>query len=508
MDYPALMDPRTMGILSAAFQGLQASGPQRMPVSLGQVIGQAGQAGLGTYQNAMAEQSRLGLQNLQAQSMMAQMQANARAQQAIDEYAQQVPEKDRARFLANPAEYLKKIGERTKVSPGETVLDGNNVPVYQSAPNAHFADVGGNILPLNPQTGAPMGAGIAKSVTPDAAANLEQRKFEYANPSAYQNAELGIQRGNLGVARANLGIRAAEADPFGMLGIRGSVGGGGGAPAPAPMAPTQNLGAAYNQPAPPPVPGVPQARPQLGNVPIIQQDVHGEDYLKALPQPLADQVKALAEGRMQFPGGFALKSPYWQAMISAVSQYDPSFDAVNFNSRAATRKDFTSGKAANNITAINTAMGHIGTLLDKAEKLKNSDFPAVNTVSNMVLNATGDPRVKEFDVAKGAVANELMRVFRQVGASESEVREWGKTVDAAGSPAQLRGAIKTAVELLHSRLTSLEDQYKKGMGTSGDPLKILNDKAEAIYKKVMGEEDAPTAGTGGLKGPVKWGDLK
>lgn len=47
------LDPATMGLLSAAFAGLQASGPQRTPTSFGQVVGQAGQAGLGTYANTL-----------------------------------------------------------------------------------------------------------------------------------------------------------------------------------------------------------------------------------------------------------------------------------------------------------------------------------------------------------------------------------------------------------------------------------------------------------------------
>ena len=56
--FPALMDPRSMGILAAAFQGLNASGPSRMPVSMGQVIGQAGMAGLGAYQGAAESQRK------------------------------------------------------------------------------------------------------------------------------------------------------------------------------------------------------------------------------------------------------------------------------------------------------------------------------------------------------------------------------------------------------------------------------------------------------------------
>lgn len=57
-DYPALMDPQTMGILSAAFKGLEASGPSMMPRSMGQIIGMGGQAGLGTFQQSMEAQRK------------------------------------------------------------------------------------------------------------------------------------------------------------------------------------------------------------------------------------------------------------------------------------------------------------------------------------------------------------------------------------------------------------------------------------------------------------------
>lgn len=46
-------DPQTQGLLAAAFQGLSASGPSRMPMSLGQIIGGAGKAGMNEYQQAM-----------------------------------------------------------------------------------------------------------------------------------------------------------------------------------------------------------------------------------------------------------------------------------------------------------------------------------------------------------------------------------------------------------------------------------------------------------------------
>ena len=63
---PGVLDPRTAGMLAGAFGLMQASGPSRMPVSLGQAIGQGGMQGLGTYQQAMQQQ-------LMRQQQMAQM---------------------------------------------------------------------------------------------------------------------------------------------------------------------------------------------------------------------------------------------------------------------------------------------------------------------------------------------------------------------------------------------------------------------------------------------------
>ena len=51
-----VLNPQLQGILSGAFAGMQASGPSRMPTSLGQIMGTTGQAGLGAYTSALNNQ--------------------------------------------------------------------------------------------------------------------------------------------------------------------------------------------------------------------------------------------------------------------------------------------------------------------------------------------------------------------------------------------------------------------------------------------------------------------
>ena len=54
-DPSGLLDPAAAALLQAGFSGLAASGPSRIPVGLGQVFGQAGQAGLNAYQSLAAQ---------------------------------------------------------------------------------------------------------------------------------------------------------------------------------------------------------------------------------------------------------------------------------------------------------------------------------------------------------------------------------------------------------------------------------------------------------------------
>jgi muramidase (phage lysozyme) len=218
-------------------------------------------------------------------------------------------------------------------------------------------------------------------------------------------------------------------------------------------------------------------------------DVHGDDYLKSLDPNMANQVKALADGRMPFPSGFALKTPYWQQMISHVSQYDPEFDAVNYKAREATRKDFTSGKSAQNVTSANTLIGHMGTLQQAAEGLNNSSIPAYNSVTNFLSSNTGDPRVKAFNVAKQAVADELTRLFRGSGGSVHDVEGWERSIDAAGSPEQLQATVKQAVNLAASRINAIGEQYKRGLGTTAQPLSLLTDSAQKTLRALPGGDD-------------------
>jgi hypothetical protein len=216
----------------------------------------------------------------------------------------------------------------------------------------------------------------------------------------------------------------------------------------------------------------------------IANGATGKDLLDSLKPVQAEMVKALAEGRMAFPSGAALRSPQWQGILSLVGQYDPSFDAVNYGARAATRKDFTSGKASQNVNALNTVLGHLDTLGTAADELNNTSVPLWNSLANSVQSGMGDSRVKKFEATKKAVVDELTRAWRGSGGSEGDIKSWSSTLDAANSPDQLHGVIGQIGDLLESKINAMNDQYTKGMGTAAGGLNLMSPNAQKVLQRI------------------------
>jgi len=192
-------------------------------------------------------------------------------------------------------------------------------------------------------------------------------------------------------------------------------------------------------------------------------------------------VKALVDGRMAFPAGAALRSTYWQNMLAKVAKADPNFDAINYNARAATRKDFTSGVSARNITAFNTALGHLGTLYETSKGLNNGNLTPWNYLGNKVNKTFGDPAVDKFNTAAHAAVDELEKAFRGSGGTQAGIEEWKQSLNSSQSPAQTRAVIGQMVDLLGSRINAMGEQYKAGMGRSIDGITLLDPHAQAVF---------------------------
>jgi hypothetical protein len=219
----------------------------------------------------------------------------------------------------------------------------------------------------------------------------------------------------------------------------------------------------------------------------------GDAMLKTLPPSKQALISSVLAGKQAIPTGAALKDPYWKGVIETANLIDPNFDTVNYNARANTRKDFTSGKAATQINAINTVVGHLHDLAAEGKNLGNTGMDWLNSIYN-TLTPGGSKRgvaINNFETLKEGVANELMRTWRQVGAgSEKEIEDWKATIGAAKSPQELQGAFKTVGGMLESKLDALDSQYKQGMGT--DRVSAITPESRKKLDALQGLEGAKT----------------
>lgn len=215
------------------------------------------------------------------------------------------------------------------------------------------------------------------------------------------------------------------------------------------------------------------------------QPLSGDEYLKSLPSSalsMIPMIKMYSNGDMPVPTGASLRSPQMAQLMEMTSQYDPSFKAEDYATRVATRKDFTSGKSAQNITSFNTVLQHLGKLKADADALNNHDFTPLNAAGNTVEPFFGDPRVGNFNTDKTAVTSELVRAFRGTGGAEQDIKDWASSFDPNGSPAQINGAIQRGVQLLKGRMEALADQYQRGMGRARDPMTFLSPEAMSTFQ--------------------------
>lgn len=253
-------------------------------------------------------------------------------------------------------------------------------------------------------------------------------------------------------------------------------------------------------------------QPKTGSSLLGDPSLSGDAYLQSLPANQQAAVKAIAEGRVTPPRAGTRNG---EAMLDAVTRYDPTFDAANAATRVKTRVDFTSGKSATSVNAINTVMGHLNDLDHSIDDLHNYNQPFLNTITGAIAYGAGDTRyqtaVKNFNAAKNAVSRELTRAYRAASGNVSDIKDFDADLNAADSPTALHATVKKYVQLLGSKIQALGDQYNQGLGQSRDPITLLNSKAATTYARLSGEGPPETnsAGSRSRAAPTTgWGAAK
>jgi hypothetical protein len=187
-------------------------------------------------------------------------------------------------------------------------------------------------------------------------------------------------------------------------------------------------------------------------------------------------------------------------MLDMVKRVNHDWTSADFTNRNKMVNEYLiSGKAKNNIDALNTAYGHIGDLYDTFKALQTGDSQVINAATNALSEKMGGAKIVDAKTAGEAVAHELASVFRAQGMSVSEIDEWKKMLSSNMSPAQMQAVIERAVHLMQARVDTHTKDWTNVMGPT--PVQFFNPdrikKIEEIKANPIGGKAAAAAPTGG-----------
>lgn len=174
-------------------------------------------------------------------------------------------------------------------------------------------------------------------------------------------------------------------------------------------------------------------------------------------------IDMVGRGQMDYAAATARYSPLARkAFDKELAARYPDFNQATYSAEKGVLKDFTSGDAAKNLTAFNTAIEHAGQLSKAADALNNGDVRGLNAIGNTLGYQFGSDKTTNFNVIKNALSGEISKVFKGGQATDAEIYSVQAPFDAANSPEQLKGAISNAVSLMNSKRDALKEQYKAG----------------------------------------------
>jgi hypothetical protein len=214
----------------------------------------------------------------------------------------------------------------------------------------------------------------------------------------------------------------------------------------------------------------------------------GEDFLKTLPPEIRSQVKAIADY-----GQSPMNGARGTHIMNAVAQYKPEYDAKQYPKVQQIMKDFSpSGQTGKGITATNVALHHADLLEKSIDTLDNySTLPSVaNPLRRLYQTQSGN---KEYQAAIG----EFNQQREHLATELDKALKGGGTTDVAGiqgilrnfnpdlPPAELKGAIRGAIQLLGARLGEIKKSYKDGMGMDAKEFEPLNHESQMIYDRIV-----------------------
>jgi hypothetical protein len=203
----------------------------------------------------------------------------------------------------------------------------------------------------------------------------------------------------------------------------------------------------------------------------------GEAYLATVPLQQQGILRGMVDGTIQPPSSFALSKPYWQTMLAAAKNLDPTFDENTWAARHKMSTDIaSSGNSSMGGILANgkSSFSHLADLSDSMAGLGNAshDFPlgsALATAQNYVGNHLGgsdtQAKIKAINDNLGHYGQESTKFYSGTGGGAEERMNALKEMNPAyTSSEEMAAYLSKEKDLMLARLREKEDDIRKTMG--------------------------------------------
>ena len=129
--------------------------------------------------------------------------------------------------------------------------------------------------------------------------------------------------------------------------------------------------------------------------------------------------------------------------------------SVGYQVNVAGHKALIPKGLGSNIAALATAEDHLKMANGLVDALGTGNIIALNRLSLMWSQATGDPAPTNFETVKTSLEGEMARAFTGVGATQGEIASVGSIINKANSPQALKSALNFARQTMEARRKNL-----------------------------------------------------
>lgn len=175
-----------------------------------------------------------------------------------------------------------------------------------------------------------------------------------------------------------------------------------------------------------------------------------------------DTIDKIARYELPLPSRYSKNG---QALIDAVAEQHPEYDATMFAKKQQAQRDFGSGKEGNLLRGADVTVQHLDTASDLADQLHNTQYPVVNMGINAWKSFKGSPEIKAFNTAKQLVSDEVDKfILGGGGGALADRKALQDQISAADNPAALKTVIGTLRTLMGGQMQGLQNQYNNAVG--------------------------------------------